>query len=749
MKFLVHPKPFFDESLKGYIARLTTLNQYKSDSWIYQKTGLVYENGYILTNINNISPSRSSLAQLAEVSDNQAYDLWGLTFYNQFGDLFEKTFNDTLKNHLRKFALNNRDTRFCPICLEENVYFRKLWELDIYNVCHKHNCLMISKCPKCSKKVTLRIPPIGNCECGFIFSHSDPIFVSEEFSILEKAIYAKVFATSCQELIDNQLLKIDFRLFIFLVVDLSKLLMKLFNGDDSNSPLKFNYEFTSTAYKAFNYWPNEFYTFIELYRNNYMIIKNVKSRGLSEFGTLGSSILNKYKKLEGQLDFLILEFENYIFEKWDGVLLGQAATNFTKKSKWTFLEDAVKELNTSQDTLKKLINEKKLRFRRIQIGKRLYLAILNDDIIKFKKVLKNRISKTTASKILSVTKTTLNELIEGGIINGNINTLKLMTVNKSSVLSFLNNLEGKSKPVNEAVGNVLSFQETVKIFRLSGSSIVELLDLINKGKLSIFREGNEKLNGLKRYYLLENETKNYFQKDKYFTLTQLARELNVVNGVISSWIKNGYLNGEILPRGSRILKEDVDKFFDQYIVLNEVADRIDQLPKVAKRMLGENNICPISGYEIDGVDKYLFVRKEVENFISSYLESKKTDGLSNEVYSIKQLVDLLKTDRNILRQWIKSGYLNPNKIKDGTKLLFSKSEVTKFNQNFMMLNEISKRMNLKSIGNARKYLAEHSVFPINENHNATSTKYLYERKRLEAFISSYLKQNSKIKKENK
>ncbi|WP_420490341.1 TniQ family protein, partial [Neobacillus drentensis] len=39
-----------------------------------------------------------------------------------------------------KNAFNSRNTNCCLECLKENLYFRKLWELTIYNICYKHNC---------------------------------------------------------------------------------------------------------------------------------------------------------------------------------------------------------------------------------------------------------------------------------------------------------------------------------------------------------------------------------------------------------------------------------------------------------------------------------------------------------------------------------------------------------------------------------------------------------------------------------
>lgn len=59
------------------------------------------------------------------------------------------------------------DLRYCPICLSEKAYFRKLWTLKPIHACPIHSCLLIYSCPHCKKRL---IPKSGvrNCSsCGF------------------------------------------------------------------------------------------------------------------------------------------------------------------------------------------------------------------------------------------------------------------------------------------------------------------------------------------------------------------------------------------------------------------------------------------------------------------------------------------------------------------------------------------------------------------------------------------------------
>lgn len=41
--------------------------------------------------------------------------------------------------------------RFCPKCLKEKSYIRQMWRVLLYNICTKHNCYLLYKCPSCNE----------------------------------------------------------------------------------------------------------------------------------------------------------------------------------------------------------------------------------------------------------------------------------------------------------------------------------------------------------------------------------------------------------------------------------------------------------------------------------------------------------------------------------------------------------------------------------------------------------------------
>ncbi|WP_201715531.1 TniQ family protein [Rossellomorea arthrocnemi] len=145
-RLLLSPKPFKDESLRGYILRLTSLNCYRTINWIYEKSN--FHNGSN-TNLSFIT-EEVDLGNLSLISNNSIEELKSLTFYYHFGVYY---FTDPLELiSMQKWHVLSSRTRICPKCLTEELYYRKVWDLFFYTCCSKHSILLVEECPKCKKK---------------------------------------------------------------------------------------------------------------------------------------------------------------------------------------------------------------------------------------------------------------------------------------------------------------------------------------------------------------------------------------------------------------------------------------------------------------------------------------------------------------------------------------------------------------------------------------------------------------------
>ncbi|AUH51289.1 hypothetical protein CXB49_10925 [Chromobacterium sp. ATCC 53434] len=57
-------------------------------------------------------------------------------------------------------------TAFCPLCLAEQPYWRLIWTLRPYSVCHVHGTSLLQYCPDCNRPPDLKREHLTTCGCG-------------------------------------------------------------------------------------------------------------------------------------------------------------------------------------------------------------------------------------------------------------------------------------------------------------------------------------------------------------------------------------------------------------------------------------------------------------------------------------------------------------------------------------------------------------------------------------------------------
>lgn len=66
----------------------------------------------------------------------------------------------------KSYLLRPLKPQLCPICIAEKGLSLALWDLSLVCVCPEHFCMLIEKCPLCSKQIQWNRPLLGFCNCG-------------------------------------------------------------------------------------------------------------------------------------------------------------------------------------------------------------------------------------------------------------------------------------------------------------------------------------------------------------------------------------------------------------------------------------------------------------------------------------------------------------------------------------------------------------------------------------------------------
>jgi len=66
-------------------------------------------------------------------------------------------------------------TAYCPSCLTEKSYWRRMWLFKPYISCHKHGCVLVDKCSSCNKSLVITRGCIYKCSyCQFDLRETKP-----------------------------------------------------------------------------------------------------------------------------------------------------------------------------------------------------------------------------------------------------------------------------------------------------------------------------------------------------------------------------------------------------------------------------------------------------------------------------------------------------------------------------------------------------------------------------------------------
>lgn len=153
----VHVKPKEDELLSSWLTRLAISHgldpqtlfsfiQPKEEAHIYYHIDSYASPKFIRSLVSKTGvPTRRVKATTTE-----SHEVW----LNQEHYDYWQSFPRNLHTYYleRSVAL-----QFCPHCLEEDdsPYFRRVWRLGLFVICHKHNTILIDRCTKCGEHLSL------------------------------------------------------------------------------------------------------------------------------------------------------------------------------------------------------------------------------------------------------------------------------------------------------------------------------------------------------------------------------------------------------------------------------------------------------------------------------------------------------------------------------------------------------------------------------------------------------------------
>ncbi len=176
MNFLIKSFAEQGEGLSSFIHRISKLNYVSpNDIWRLLRREATHYPQSSISSIMDIYPEcfikLDKLSSMLDLDKNSLERLTFMPVYQKLGipksAIPHSRILSTLIGNYRKF---------CPVCIQENVYYKLLWQVQEVNFCTIHNIRLQTSCMKCGKKIPI-LPSnsdIGFCPyCGSALSQTD------------------------------------------------------------------------------------------------------------------------------------------------------------------------------------------------------------------------------------------------------------------------------------------------------------------------------------------------------------------------------------------------------------------------------------------------------------------------------------------------------------------------------------------------------------------------------------------------
>jgi hypothetical protein len=720
-------EPYRDESFLGYLLRLTDLNEYETPSWLLsladiKKGGKNRLSSYYL----NSHLSLEGLAALSGIGEERLralqYRPTGTVKSRMMGDY------DVLGNSLPLYLIRLHHPKFCPPCLRDQPYARKLWELSVVTTCPLHNCLLIEKCPSCGKPPSYMRRRVWECKCGADWRKIEPVLLPSGELVITRNVY-RLCGLPCGtepaffDEISNRLLELDLRSFVRALVfiasqydnkvdTLGKCFEKLDNAHQHKQLIR--------AFHVCDDFPHNFYAFLDWRRHNPSRRHDLnRKKEVNRYGYFDGykSALNK-QLVDPQFDFLRQAFNEYVRQFKYEVSLSLAAEAHppdpsievkslrarigkTPEDVMTATQ-ASKKLGITVETVQKLMTSGVIdgALAASDQSKRRLFLISRASVEKLKPRLDSKLSQSYVAATLGLLKRHVNELIAGGllepIVGQPLGRNHKWHVTTHALRRFIDEVVShttlkatvKSGTLGEKEKAPVGFRYTITLLKKAGFGMCDLLNLITTGRLRVYLPKGQFSFGKLEFDttdVLDYLAPGYRETCSVWRASKL---LNVPRMKVRAFIKAGVLKAKPFPNlkeaGLRIHKDDVQAFQETYVTSDELVRRAKRKLDKIIGFIETNGIKPIwMGQCPEPV--FVLHRSQVDwESLHQYMHQKSMD----RIYGIlrpEEAARVIGVDVGKLKDLIADGLLKPYTFRGNSRadvsknqLLFSKHSVEKF-----------------------------------------------------------------------
>lgn len=389
IKPLIHPPGYPDENPMTYLIRIAQLNDYNSYRWLFD---------------SNRVPTHS-------LSLQKIYSILGGTDWSGY-ELDRKFTSDFIS--LYPNEIQNRIIKYCPLCLQDQPFFRVHWQIKVSMCCPHHGVWLSYQCEFCKSPLEVKNHKIDACSCGKAFSEAKSEACSKDVINLQRFIegdYSNMDDEALRLLDNLDELDIASRIqFVrFAIRWIDKEQMGQMIPQIALSDFVYAREYIDYVSEALLTGKAGFFSFLKQIHGvtpkAVQISEHFSTFYLGFFDRFSAQAFHKYRQL----------IEDYINKHWTKPL-SRRNTHFSSRTidehPWIPLQQACREFEIHKSTLKSAIEQRLVRSESLEKEKRVVTLIYKPDLIAREDRLKSLLSAKDAASALGLTKAQFTRLRE-------------------------------------------------------------------------------------------------------------------------------------------------------------------------------------------------------------------------------------------------------------------------------------------------------------------------------------------------
>jgi excisionase family DNA binding protein len=593
--------------------------------------------------------------------------------------------------------------QFCPHCLRSAVYHRLIWLPIAVSACLEHSCLLIDRCQRCGKKVSIREIVQMQCrKCKDILAGSEVLPLGNDAGLaLQRVIQswflnnttpddAPLFPEAQPRVLYRVLDGLQWATRMLAWTEWSHLhcidgdphmaILQPGKGQNTITPYE-SYRLYTTAFRGMTNWPEGFYEFLRAYQMQQQSGNLHNGGPKADLGNLYTQWLQDYWK-HSAFEFVHKAFEWYFVATYPlssavaRTNLCQENTGMMEQLSGVSTAEAARLLGVTPKMIDILLRTGRLTLQLSgSTGKRIHRFMNRTQVLELRSQWNEFVNRAEAAEWLGITERMVIDLVNVGLLVAERNPgegYPHWAFHKSALVDCMEKvLKCVESCVPDKIGEKGTFVDLAGAARMLfvvGLNAASILSYVAEGKLRAYfsADCDPKLTSLLfdrsdiQQCILSMKMEN-----GWVSREDVTKLLKVKDITLARWVKFGLISPAAVYGSAQYFDwETIEAFIADHITTEEAANLLGVGKLTVQKWTREGRLARtcVGGPTVDGGHTYLFEKKKLVQW-------------RKERLSFGEAVQLLEVSKATLHCWVDEGKIKPLDDMNGKQRWFSKQSI--------------------------------------------------------------------------